>query len=66
MKKFLAVIALSVSMIGLSACGAEAAPTQDQLFTVYNVNVNGQSVPCIIYDDAARGAELSCNWSVYK
>lgn len=66
MKKFLAVVAMGIALTGLSACASEEPLTQDDLFTTYNVNVNGQSVPCIVYDDGNYGSELTCNWGVYK
>lgn len=65
MKRILAVL---IALGALAGCGndEQPAPSTNDLFKVYNVSVNGQPVPCVVYDDANRGSELSCNWSVYK
>ena len=66
-RKVALALAAVFAVIGLSGCGDdERVPTQDELFTSYNINVNGQSVPCVVYDDGNYGSELTCNWGVYK
>lgn len=51
------IIVAAVTTLALTACGSQSL----NQVSVQHVNVDGQSIPCIVWVGSQAGS-ISCNW----